>query len=145
NRYFSEFWLKPFRPLPAMAGHNRFVWNLRYARPKASDYDYSIAATPWADASILPQGMLAIPGKYTVRLTVEGHTISQPLEIRADPRVKINMANLKARKDLYDKVTQALAQASEKYDQAKALNDKLEASEDVNAPDVKKKHDQLAP
>ncbi|OLC06162.1 MAG: hypothetical protein AUH42_06195 [Gemmatimonadetes bacterium 13_1_40CM_70_11] len=37
-------WLPRFQPLTRDAGHNRFVWDLRYPRPPADRYNYSIAA-----------------------------------------------------------------------------------------------------
>ena len=49
NQYFDEDWLQEPAALPARAGHNRFVWNLRTVRPRALDYDFSIAAVPGVD------------------------------------------------------------------------------------------------
>ena len=61
------------RPGPAAdPGHNRFVWDLRGPRPRALEYEYSIAAVPGADTPELPQGLFALPGTYQVRLTVGG-------------------------------------------------------------------------
>src|SRR5262249_44567808 len=34
NRYFPEGWVRPQAPPATGAGHHRFVWDLRYARPK---------------------------------------------------------------------------------------------------------------
>ena len=53
------------RPLTKRAGHNRWVWDLRY------------------DGA----GPLAIPGRYTVRLTADGWSRTQPLTIALDPRL----------------------------------------------------------
>ena len=39
-------------------------------------------------------GPLALPGKYTVKLTVDGQTATAPLEILPDPRVKVPAAEL---------------------------------------------------
>src|ERR1041385_6048302 len=63
---------------------NRYAWNLRWERPvKIPGAFYS---------GIGPQGPLAMPGQYTVKLTVGGQSQTQPFEIVADPRVK----NMKA-------------------------------------------------
>ena len=31
---------------------------------------------------------MALPGKYQVRLTVDGKSLTEPLELRMDPRLK---------------------------------------------------------
>jgi photosystem II stability/assembly factor-like uncharacterized protein len=61
-------------------GTNRAVWDLRWE---------GAAKIPGAklDAGNPKAGPRALPGRYTVRLTVEGQTYTQPLEVRQDPRV----------------------------------------------------------
>lgn len=87
DRYFATGWLKP-HPLPSGApGHHRFVWDLRYPRPRAMESEYSIAAVWQEDTPAEPQGALAPPGTYTVRLTVGGKAATQPLTVKMDPRV----------------------------------------------------------
>jgi hypothetical protein len=87
--YFAPGWLKG-EPTPgATAGHHRFVWDFRGPRPKAIRHEYSIAAT-WGDPTpALPEGPLAPPGTYTVRLTVDGKSLTQPLSLKLDPRVRV--------------------------------------------------------
>jgi hypothetical protein len=51
-------------------GANRFTWNLMHA------------TTPGG------AGPMVAPGRYTVRLIVDGDTMSQPLLVQADPRVR---------------------------------------------------------
>ena len=72
------------RPQP---GFHRFVWDVHYAPPagtSAQPGQYPISATPH-DTPREPRGPWAIPGQYTVRLTVGGRTYTQPLTIRMDP------------------------------------------------------------
>jgi photosystem II stability/assembly factor-like uncharacterized protein len=72
--------VRPINTLPAAAGMNRFVWNLRYDDP---------VQIPGAFyAGLPPRGPVALPGEYTVRLTYEGQTHTAPLNLKADPRVK---------------------------------------------------------
>jgi len=72
--------VRPVNTLPAAAGMNRFVWNLRYDDP---------VQIPGAFyAGLPPRGPVALPGEYTVRLTYEGQTHTAPLNLKADPRVK---------------------------------------------------------
>lgn len=73
---------KPTKELEVQAGLNRFVWDLRYdAAPRIPGYylyDYESGT----------HGPLAVPGKYQVKLTVEGKTYTAPLELKPDPRIK---------------------------------------------------------
>ena len=55
--------------------------------------NYPISATPH-DTPREPRGPWALPGQYTVRLTVGGKAYSQLLTIRMDPRVKTPLAAL---------------------------------------------------
>jgi hypothetical protein len=41
-----------------------------------------------------PLGSWVLPGKYSVRLTVDGKTQTQPLVVKMDPRVKTSAADL---------------------------------------------------
>ncbi|HET7451811.1 MAG TPA: glycoside hydrolase [Thermoanaerobaculia bacterium] len=88
-RYFAAAWLKPADVPSREAGHHRFVWDLRYPRPKAGGYEYSIAAIWGKDTPAEPEGALAAPGKYTIRLTAAGRTETQPLVVRMDPRIPV--------------------------------------------------------
>jgi hypothetical protein len=72
--------VKEITTIPASAGMNRYAWNLRLETP---------VKIPGAFYSGLgPQGPLALPGQYTVKLTVGNQVQTQPLEILIDPRVK---------------------------------------------------------
>jgi photosystem II stability/assembly factor-like uncharacterized protein len=63
--------------LPSRAGLNRMIWDLSYPGP------WSAGSGGRRGGS----GPLASPGRYTVRLTSNGQSSTQPLELRADPRV----------------------------------------------------------
>jgi photosystem II stability/assembly factor-like uncharacterized protein len=85
--YFTDAWLTPPEKLAAEAGGHRFVWDLRYARPPALGYDYSIAAVWGQGGQLLPQGPLVLPGRYKVTLTAGGFSMSQEFNVVEDPRV----------------------------------------------------------
>ncbi len=87
ERYFAADWLKAPARLSAEAGPHRFVWNLRYPRPRAIEYQWSIAASPFEGTTLLPAGPLALPGDYRVTLVVDGERHEVPLKILGDPRV----------------------------------------------------------
>jgi photosystem II stability/assembly factor-like uncharacterized protein len=125
DQYFDDDWLQAFAPLPARPGHNRFVWNLRGPRPRALDYDYSIAAVPGADTPKVPQGLFIRPGTYQVRLTVDGHTESRPLTVVMDPRVNVSAADLNAQYSFYHEVAEALERVTEAQEQAAEVAERL--------------------
>jgi hypothetical protein len=72
---------------------HRFVWNLREAAPRSFAQDLPISAVPRRTPRI-PEGVLVVPGRFTVRLDVDGHTSEQPLEVVMDPRVAVTQKSL---------------------------------------------------
>jgi photosystem II stability/assembly factor-like uncharacterized protein len=88
-------WPQVHGPLPATAGMHRWVWDLRATPPTATQHEYPISAVPHR-TPLGPEGPLVLPGKYTVRLTVDGHSESVPLEVKMDPRVHVSIADLEA-------------------------------------------------
>jgi photosystem II stability/assembly factor-like uncharacterized protein len=96
ERYFAAEWVKPRARLSAEAGAHRFVWNLRYPRPRAIEYQWSIAASPFEGTTLVPGGPLAPPGDYRVTLIADGVRREVPLKILADPRVATPAGELAA-------------------------------------------------
>jgi hypothetical protein len=109
HRYFAARWIRPDRPLAAGAGLHRAIWNLRWSRPQAYGYQYSIAAIAGRDTPITPTGAFAVPGDYQVVLKVDGKTWSAPLKLVEDPRVKVSQADLEASLDLSLQVSETLS------------------------------------
>jgi photosystem II stability/assembly factor-like uncharacterized protein len=88
-----RYWIRPTRVLPTGPGMHRFVWDLRYPEPRVLNQQYPISATPNNTARD-PRGPWVVPGTYSVRLTVNGTTYTQPLTVRMDPRVKASAPTL---------------------------------------------------
>jgi photosystem II stability/assembly factor-like uncharacterized protein len=87
------YWLRPPIVLPASQGMHRFVWDLRYPAPSAARHEYPISAIH-GDTPREPLGVLAVPGIYTVKLTTNRRTYTQPLTVRLDPRATITQIGL---------------------------------------------------
>jgi photosystem II stability/assembly factor-like uncharacterized protein len=87
------YWLRMPKTLPGVPGLHRWVWDLHYTTPTATNYSYPISAVPH-DTPRTPQGPLALPGTYTVRLTAGGKALTAPLTIKIDPRVHATPADL---------------------------------------------------
>jgi hypothetical protein len=128
-----EDWFAPSEALPAKAGLNRFVWNLRFSDPptlpysfygKHIDYiEYTLPdyAIPGQTPRHQPQGPLAAPGKYEVVLTVGSKTYRQPLVVNPDPRVRVSQADLEAQLDLAQKLSDWIATSFSAYNEVVSL------------------------
>ena len=94
--------------LPLEQGLNRFVWDLGLPGPRDGTTGRAGSGGP-----------MALPGRYTVRVTAGGVTQSQPLLLRQDPRVErdgVTLADLRAQhehnlrvRDLVSDVNRAVA------------------------------------
>ncbi len=82
------YWIRPHQSLEAQYGHQRFVWDLRYAPPKGTKREFSIAAT-YRNTPTGPHGPYVLPDDYFVRLTVDGEVMQKTLSVIMDPRVKV--------------------------------------------------------
>ncbi|HET7395286.1 MAG TPA: hypothetical protein VFK12_02480 [Gammaproteobacteria bacterium] len=125
DQYFPNGWLSPPEHLDAAAGAHRFVWDLRYPRPHALQYDYSIAAIFARGTPVVPEGPMVLPGHYTVRLTAGGKTWSKPLVVKADPREQVSNAVLAEQLDFALKIGKTLDETARTHDAADALHLKL--------------------
>jgi len=108
------YWPAPPMTISTQSGMHRMSWDMRY-QPIGEGVDpeggaavpyrtYPSVNTPWA-----------APGKYTVRLTVDGRSYTQPLVLKLDPRVKASAAA----------VAQVSTLSREMYDDAVAANELL--------------------
>jgi photosystem II stability/assembly factor-like uncharacterized protein len=107
------YWVRPTRIPSASAGMHRFLWDYRYAKPKAVGYDYPISAI-YHDTPLAPEGVLALPGRYTVKLSVDGRTYTQPLMLKMDPRVSMTAAQLRAQFDMAQRIAALMARTANK-------------------------------
>ena len=78
--------------LDASTGMHRVTWNLRYQLPDL------IPGTAYDERD--PRGVLAVPGRYTVKLTVGDRVVSAPLEVVKDPRSSATPEDMQAEFDL---------------------------------------------
>jgi photosystem II stability/assembly factor-like uncharacterized protein len=80
------FWVRTLEPLSAAAGMHRWIWDLRPtppARPAGA------GGGGGGGGGFGGRGVAtALPGTYTVKLTVDGKSYTQPLTVKMDPRAK---------------------------------------------------------
>ena len=81
-------WVHRPEPPPDSAGMHRWIWNLRPAPVAGGGRGGRGSGASGAGAgSGQGGGLPAAPGPYVVKLTVNGRTYTQPLTVKADPRV----------------------------------------------------------
>jgi photosystem II stability/assembly factor-like uncharacterized protein len=120
------YWIKPPQVLPAGAGMHRWVWDLHYPAPVTVTRDYPISAVPHATPRG-PQGPLAVPGTYRVRLTVDGKHLEAPLTLKPDPRVTASAEALAQQLTLTTQLAALLTQSSQTLLAARSQEAQLKA------------------
>ena len=104
-------------PLPADAGLNRFVWDLRYEGAT------KVPKAPlWGGNT---NGPVALPGTYQVKLTVLGKSYTAPLEITADPRLTVTQADLTKQFDLMLKIRDAVTETDDTILEIRDLREQI--------------------
>jgi photosystem II stability/assembly factor-like uncharacterized protein len=74
------YWVRTPETLSTAAGMHRWIWDLRATPPPRTaggGGGFGRGGAP-----------LVLPGRYTVKLSVGGRSLTQPLVVRADPRAK---------------------------------------------------------
>jgi hypothetical protein len=117
----------PPKTIPAKAGLNTFVWDLRY--PDASKFKGMIL---WGGET---RGPHAVPGRYQVRLTAGGRTLTEAFELRKDPRIATTADDFREQFDLLlqirDKLTathDAIARLRSVRDQSKTAAERAKGT-----------------
>ncbi len=115
-------------PPPATkAGLNRFAWDGRY--PGAVTFPGMIL---WGASA--EQGPLAVPGKYSVRLTADGVVISQDFELKPDPRLpNLTPADYAAELELATKIRDQVSAANQGVIDIRALRKAIDERVAANA------------
>ncbi len=105
---------KPTGPfLPVDKGMNRYIWDMRYEQSS------KVSAGPKSEAV---EGPLAVPGTYTVSLTVAGQTKSQELTIEQDPRLSsISAEELQEQFDLMLQVRDKTTEVHEAINRTRSI------------------------
>jgi photosystem II stability/assembly factor-like uncharacterized protein len=129
------YWLRQPRQLSTTAGMHRWVWDLHYATPEATRHDYPISAIPH-DTPRYPLGPNALPGTYTVKLTVDGKSSTARLTVKMDPRVKVSSAGLQKKFDAEKQLAGMLNETSIAVREAGQVRKRLE---DMAAGDYARK------
>ena len=105
--------------LPADAGLNRFIWDLRYEGAT------KVPKAPlWGGDTAGPE---ALPGTYQVRFTVLGKSYTAPLKIDADDRLHVSQDDLSKQFDLLIKIREKVTETDDAIIQMRDLRDQIKA------------------
>jgi len=85
-------------------GLNRFVWDMRYL-----DATRFTGLILWAAET---RGPRIVPGNYQVKLTVDGQTMTQPFEVKSDPRLTTTAADYAKQLELSLKIRDKLTETN---------------------------------
>jgi hypothetical protein len=125
--------VKEVTTIPAGAGMNRYAWNLRWEPP------VKIPGAFYTGQG--PQGPIAMPGHYTIKLSVGSWSQTQPLELVIDPRVAktVTQQALQQQFDLALQVRQANDDLHRAVNQVRTMRGELKNVQGRFAEDAKLK------
>jgi photosystem II stability/assembly factor-like uncharacterized protein len=124
---FPNYWIQPEEPLGKAAGMNRFVWDFRYAKPRTTGRRYSMATVFGENDPTLPEGVLALPGQYQARLTVNGQSYTQPFTVVMDPRVKTSAEDVAKQFAAEQQISSAIERDAAALSTARSVRDQLKS------------------
>ena len=114
---------------PHDRGINEVLWDWRYDRPYDAPQGGGGGRGGFGGGA--PQGPIVMPGTYTVTVHVDGVTSSESVEIHADPRRAMTMADRSARQDVLMSLHDLAAPMNDATEAAQRLNDQLSEAEDL--------------
>ncbi|HET9743709.1 MAG TPA: glycoside hydrolase [Terriglobales bacterium] len=120
-----DYWVRPSQALSAEPGLHRFLWDMHYAPISGMRAQYPIAAV-FHNTAPAPTSPWVMPGQYTVKLTVNGQTYSQPLTVTMDPRVKTPVQGLRQQFELSMQLYQAAEEMSQDLTQVESALSQIE-------------------
>ncbi len=109
------YWVHDAAPMSAEAGMHRLVW----------DFTYATAGRRRSRRG--PGGVLAVPGRYTVKLKAGGKTMMAGLVLKMDPRVKVTQMDLLKQFDLAMRLATDVAKLSPELPKADELRKQIAA------------------
>jgi hypothetical protein len=124
KQHIPLYWMREPKALATSEGAHRWVWDLHYPSPISTQHEFPIAAVPH-DTPRHPLGPTALPGQYTVKLTVNGQSSTAPLTVKLDPRVKTPLPALQQKFALETRLANALSRSSEAVLQAESVRGQI--------------------
>jgi hypothetical protein len=143
---------------PTRAGYNRATWDLRLDPPRVVALRTPAPDNPhifeeprfrnrptrpivhWGIQGAQTAGPLGLPGAYTVRLTANGKTVTQPLTILRDPEIKTTDADLIASTKAQTRIRDAMNATVDMVNKLEVMRKQIVDQQKANAekPDVER-------
>jgi photosystem II stability/assembly factor-like uncharacterized protein len=118
------YWVRPVQILSGEAGMHRFVWDLHYAPPQVLEREFPISAIVH-NTPLNPLGVRALPGSYTVKLTVDGKSYTQSLTLKMDPRINTPLDHLRKQYDMETGAVAGMNSSYESLEQVKSVREQI--------------------
>ena len=139
------YWPAPQMRIETTAGMHRFSWDMHYdpigagggrggSMGAVPHRTYPAVSSPWA-----------APGAYTVRLTVDGKSYTQPITLKLDPRLRTAGPALTQLAALTTEMYDGAKNARAAYERARALVAELDKAQGADAAAFKKEVEAIAP
>jgi hypothetical protein len=120
------YWVRPLATLSSAPGMHRFVWDLHETPPESSGYGYPISAVPY-DTPREPLGPGVLPGRYIVRLSASGQTVTTEFNVVMDPRVKTPVAGLRQQYEIESHLVTLMNANFDAQAEVRGLDHQIEA------------------
>jgi photosystem II stability/assembly factor-like uncharacterized protein len=124
------YWIRPTKVLSRDGGMHRFVWDVHYQPLPQKKPRFPIAAVPY-DTAPESTSPWAMPGTYSVKLTVDGQPYTQPLIIRMDPRVKTPRESLQQQFTLSMKIYEDMRRVGAALEEFGAMEEKAKSAKEA--------------
>ncbi|HET7042304.1 MAG TPA: hypothetical protein VFI13_09800, partial [Gemmatimonadales bacterium] len=128
-----DYWTLHPQALPTTPGLHQVNWDLRHDDPPAFRHSYGINANPHGTPAS-PEGPLVAPGRYTLKLTVDGRSYTQPVTVTNDPRSPATALAVAAEHKLQMDLANGMRTAYDGYQAVAALRAALAPVTGGNGP-----------
>jgi hypothetical protein len=132
------YWFRsPDTEVPkATPGMHRFVWDLRWTAPIVAGGFGGFGGgggTIPHDTPRGPFGAFVLPGRYTVKLTVDGKSYTQRVDVKIDPRIHVTAVELATTNTVEMRLADEIHHASDAAAAIHALHGELQAAQPAAA------------
>jgi photosystem II stability/assembly factor-like uncharacterized protein len=113
-------------PMPQQAGLNRVMWDLRYEGPHVRNVG---PAAEGGGFNFPARGPLVLPGKYTVRLTAGGKTLTRELDVKLDSTIPVTSEALHTQLEVNLKLRDMQSSVNDALREIDSYKSQIESSE----------------
>jgi photosystem II stability/assembly factor-like uncharacterized protein len=125
------YWFRPPMVLSTQPGMHRFTWDVHYQPLPGGGGGRGAGALPIAAVPFntvpAPTAPWVRPGTYTVKLTVDGKSYTQPITVKQDPRVKTPALTMERVYSLTESAYMGAMDAQQAAQQAQGVNQQIAA------------------